>query len=92
MGVFAAFTFKEFILGEKDEKLRKVAAFIEKLIEEGDKKVKYAAQFGFLEGITNNPPDTKKFEAFICYLGPKSREFCQALDKFWGTKTKGVTK
>ena len=83
----------ELVLLENKQELEVASSLIEKFIEQGDSDVRYGATIGFLEGVTNVLLRKKeRFQIlFAQYLKPKSREFCIELDKFWGTKTAGIT-
>ena len=81
------------VLAEKTQELVVASSLIEEFVEHGDSDVKYGATIGFLEGVTNILlSKSERFQVlFAQHLKPKSKEFCVELDKFWGTKTAGIT-
>ena len=83
----------DLVLAEKRQEIEASLSLIEEFIEQGDSDVQYGATIGFLEGVTNVLLRKKeKFQMlFAKHLKPKSKEFCIELDKFWGTKTAGIT-
>jgi hypothetical protein len=74
-----------------DKEVEKLVDFTELMITEGNDEVNYAIKLEFLENITNrNDYEGFPIERFTTRLKPVSKEFCKELDKFWGTRTKGV--
>jgi hypothetical protein len=70
--------------------LRVLLETVERLMVEGDEEVKDAAATCFLENLMNATPDRISPAAVVPLLGPESRNFCRAWDRFCGLKTPGL--
>jgi hypothetical protein len=70
--------------------IKGIFSYIEYLLDNGDEDVQNAACTCFLENILNVTPTDIHPERFVGYLGPKSRKYCIAWDKFTGVRTEGL--
>lgn len=89
---FLSFT-TEHIKNNNQSLLKRIFQIIEELNLYGNEEVQYAASLIFFEGLTNTSghnPETIPFERYVPLLGPKSKEICKEIDKYWGTKTPGL--
>jgi len=78
-------------LGAEDfESIPAVFSLIERMLGEGTQDVMDAAATCFLENIHNRVPTTIAPGSFVPFLGPLSRDYCRAWDKFCGVETKGL--
>jgi hypothetical protein len=84
---------KTMIGSDNAEELAVIGNLVEVLVTSNDPDVSYAATMIFLEGITNScshDPESYPIERLIQHLKAESIEFCQELDRFWGTNTPGL--
>jgi hypothetical protein len=73
--------------------LVKIFNFIETMMREGDQLVGDCAATCFLENLINLVGHgSVQASTFIPLLGPESREYCKAWDKFTGVQTPGLWK
>jgi hypothetical protein len=82
--------FVYFVIGDlypsrKIEELQRAFDVMEHLLKNGSHGVRELVQVGFLEDLQNLAAE-QAFgkEAFIPFLGPKSREAWDELERFWG--------
>lgn len=81
--------FSDFISEKLENKekydYRSVFEFIEQLIAKGDNEIVNAVNTQFLENLVNLSSSGRfSYSSFSKYLGEKSKEYCKALDSFWG--------
>ncbi|HEV8051432.1 MAG TPA: hypothetical protein VGP47_02980, partial [Parachlamydiaceae bacterium] len=83
------FIYNDLLPNQKMADVVIVAELIEFFLEFGDEELSYGASMGFLEGLTNKAGNYGETSIipFIDAAGPKSLEFMDELDKFWGTNT-----
>ncbi|MEX0322362.1 MAG: hypothetical protein AB3N63_09405 [Puniceicoccaceae bacterium] len=81
---------EEFLKGNYDDS-EKLFELIEKFIREGCETVSNAACTNFIENLQNYI-GSNGFESshFISLLGPESRKYAKAWDKFTGVDTEGI--
>ena len=81
----------DLIADEQSADLPMIFELIERLMVKGDQDVQNAAATCFLENLINiagtDRLDAKKY---IHLLGPESRAYCKAWDKFTGVYTEGL--
>jgi hypothetical protein len=88
---FAAFSWFawEQIIQKQTDVLARIFELVEKLMREGEEEVKVAVSTCFLENILNRATDDVEASAiFLPLLGPESRGYCIAWDKFTGVRIK----
>lgn len=91
MSQFSSYTAQ--ILTDETNSLSQVEdifSYMEYLLVHGSEDVRNAVCTCFLENILNMTPTKIKPVRFVAFLGPESRKFCQAWDKFTGIKTEGL--
>ncbi len=83
---------RDLVQNKEIQELSVSMELIERFILEGDDNVQYGATIGFLEDITNmlSWADKQYVLIFSKQLKPKAREFCQELDRMWGTLIPGL--
>ena len=70
--------------------INEIFSYMEHLLVNGDEDVKTAVATCFFENILNITPGKINPKRFVEYLGPESREYCRAWDKFTGVQTDGL--
>ncbi len=92
LGVFAAFS--HYIAARlsirANPELQTVFDYVESKLTGDDSEVDNAACTCFLENLMNRVPESIPPQHLVPLLGPKSREFCRAWDRFCGVKTEGL--
>ena len=78
---------ERFARGDYDDADR-LFALVEVLLADGNHEVGDAIATGFLENLQNQTQLDGRF--WTPLLGPKAREFCYAMDRFWGADTAGL--
>ncbi|UPK02597.1 hypothetical protein [Bradyrhizobium sp. 170] len=71
--------------------MKSVFELCEQALENGSAEEQIALSTGFLESLQH--ADGKRafdFRALVSFLGPKSKEHCLAMDKFWKATTRGL--
>ncbi|WP_446471641.1 DUF7674 family protein [Bradyrhizobium archetypum] len=71
--------------------IHSVFELCEQALENGSAQERAALSIGFLESL-QHADSTKAFDfrSVIGFLGPKSREHCSAMDRFWRATTTGL--
>ncbi len=87
--VFSSFIADRLIAGSNPE-LISVFNYVESKLDDHDSEIRNAACTCFLENLMNLTPDKIIPAILIPLLGPKSREFCRAYDKWCGIYTPGL--
>jgi hypothetical protein len=83
------------ITGSNHDAKTELFSLIEKLVVEGDEETSTAACTCYIENLINQASHDDnvfnlRYEHFVPYLGPESREYVRAWDKFTGVKTPGI--
>jgi hypothetical protein len=91
-GILSEFSYliAEQLEEERVSNIPSVFALIERFLAEGSEEVKDAAATCFLENLHNRVPEEIAATFFVPFLGPRSREYCRAWDRFCGTETEGL--
>ncbi|MHC4040466.1 DUF7674 family protein [Bradyrhizobium sp. 23AC] len=71
--------------------IQSVIELCEQALEDGSAQERAALSTGFLESL-QHADGTKAFDfrSVAGFLGPKSREHCSAMDRFWKATTSGL--
>ena len=70
--------------------IKKIFAFIEFLLREGNESVQTAICTGYLENLMSKDPDEIQFSTFANYMGEDAIGYCKGVDASNGTRTKGL--
>ncbi|MBN2496292.1 MAG: hypothetical protein JXR96_16990 [Deltaproteobacteria bacterium] len=70
--------------------MKAVFDLAEELMRDPDDEIPNAVATCFLENIMNRVPESISPETFVDLLGPESRKFCRAWDRFCGMTTPGL--
>jgi hypothetical protein len=73
-----------------DDELSRVAAVVERALEEAPDNVKDAVATGFIEGAMTATASSPDGARFLRRLGPHGRKYARAWDEFGGLRTPGV--
>ncbi len=88
-GSLASFIKQKMCSGEFDG-VEGVFHLIEDMVQSKCEPVATAATTGFLECLVNSITEDFPAKVFVGLLGPKSKEYIKAWDKFTGVKTDGL--
>lgn len=72
-----------------DSEMKKIADLVEQMCGEGD-DVATAVMTGFLEAFVARATEKESVVKFVRMLGPESRAYCEAWDRFTGVVTPGL--
>ena len=86
-GILCRYVMERFEKGDFDS-AQDLFNLIERFMVEGDVHVRNHITVGFLETLGNITGNDASLWGWL--LGPKSKKACIELDRFWGTKTKGL--
>lgn len=90
VAAFSDYVAEQINHGERDN-LKTIFDLIEEMITEGDQDVQDVVATCFLENLINLASANKLYSPdFVPFLGPNSREYCKAWDRFTGVKTEGL--
>ena len=92
-GVFAAFSnyIRDRLVSRSSARMRRVFAYVESKLTGEDSEVDNAVCTCFLENLMNCVPQLIAPQKLVPLLGPKSREFCRAWDRWCGMETEGLS-
>ncbi|MCP4341392.1 MAG: hypothetical protein GY799_21555 [Desulfobulbaceae bacterium] len=91
MNAFAKYVTEILQHKSKNDYLEKIFAVVELLISDGDDSIKDATATCFIETLLNKASSMEVDSGdFVPFLGPESRAYAKAWDKFTGIVTKGL--
>lgn len=88
-----SFYWEEAITKNDHKEVCKILNFVEEYIDLEKKLDLEMIKMIFLETIVNNiicNSNNVRYLSIINLLGPKSKQLCLDIDKYWGTKTPGL--